>query len=209
MPDRYLDIHVPKPLPSSRPSDGDRRRRRRFDLTLQVVEHHFEAPWRDGTTHVVFEPLDFIAPLAALVEKPVHPFAEIGGRAVPASSSSLDCGAAGDDQSGTPGPLCPDTFAGRPSRSAAVVTSTRSGVGASRRLSPVSIFGILLPRSRLTDDGGGPSCNLRERTDHVRSNRRARIARFECKARCPKDDHGHASSRSRRGGLLVQQRPDR
>jgi len=27
-------------------------------------------PYRDGTTHVIFEPLDFIARLAALVPKP-------------------------------------------------------------------------------------------------------------------------------------------
>ena len=29
-----------------------------------------ETPYRDGTTHVVFEPLDFIARLAALVPRP-------------------------------------------------------------------------------------------------------------------------------------------
>ena len=34
------------------------------------VRYHFKTPWRDGTTHVVFEPLDFIARLAALVPKP-------------------------------------------------------------------------------------------------------------------------------------------
>ena len=34
------------------------------------VRHHFKTPWHDGTTHVVFEPPDFIARLAALVPKP-------------------------------------------------------------------------------------------------------------------------------------------
>ena len=34
------------------------------------VPYHLKTPWRDGTTHVVFEPLDFIARLAALVPKP-------------------------------------------------------------------------------------------------------------------------------------------
>jgi len=29
-----------------------------------------KTPYRDGTTHVIFDPLDFIARLAALVPKP-------------------------------------------------------------------------------------------------------------------------------------------
>jgi hypothetical protein len=32
--------------------------------------HQIKTPYRDGTTHVIFEPLDFIARLAALVPKP-------------------------------------------------------------------------------------------------------------------------------------------
>jgi hypothetical protein len=37
------------------------------------VRYTFKTPYRDGTTHVVFAPLDFIARLAALVPKPrVH-----------------------------------------------------------------------------------------------------------------------------------------
>jgi hypothetical protein len=37
---------------------------------------HIKTPYRDGTTHVVFEPLDFIARLAALVPAaPAHPCA--------------------------------------------------------------------------------------------------------------------------------------
>lgn len=34
------------------------------------VRYQLKTPYRDGTTHVVFEPLDFIARLAALVPKP-------------------------------------------------------------------------------------------------------------------------------------------
>jgi hypothetical protein len=34
------------------------------------VRYQLKTPYRDGTTHVIFQPLDFIAPLAALVPKP-------------------------------------------------------------------------------------------------------------------------------------------
>lgn len=34
------------------------------------MRDQMKSPYRDGTTHVVFEPLDFIARLAALVPKP-------------------------------------------------------------------------------------------------------------------------------------------
>jgi hypothetical protein len=34
------------------------------------VRYALKTPWRDGTTHVVFEPLDFLARLAALIPKP-------------------------------------------------------------------------------------------------------------------------------------------
>ncbi len=34
------------------------------------VRYQLKTPYRDGTTHVIFEPLDFIAQLAALVPKP-------------------------------------------------------------------------------------------------------------------------------------------
>jgi len=34
------------------------------------VRYELKTPYRDGTTHVVFEPLDFIARLAALVLTP-------------------------------------------------------------------------------------------------------------------------------------------
>ena len=46
----------------------------RLALTPQGrVRYTLKTPYRDGTTHVVFEPLDFMARLAALVPKPrVH-----------------------------------------------------------------------------------------------------------------------------------------
>ena len=51
----------------SRPAPA---RTRLSPTSSDKVRDHFETPWRDGTTHVVFEPLDFIARLAALVPKP-------------------------------------------------------------------------------------------------------------------------------------------
>ena len=43
----------------------------RLSLTAQgQVRYALKTPYRDGTTHVIFEPLDFIARLAALVPKP-------------------------------------------------------------------------------------------------------------------------------------------
>lgn len=44
---------------------------KRLSLTAQgKVRYALKTPYRDGTTHVIFEPLDFIARLAALVPKP-------------------------------------------------------------------------------------------------------------------------------------------
>ena len=34
------------------------------------IRYQLKTPYGDGTTHVIFEPLDFIARLAALVPKP-------------------------------------------------------------------------------------------------------------------------------------------
>ena len=34
------------------------------------IRYELKIPYKNGTTHVVFEPLDFIARLAALVPKP-------------------------------------------------------------------------------------------------------------------------------------------
>jgi hypothetical protein len=43
----------------------------RLSLTNQgQVRYELKTPYRDGTTHVIFEPVDFIAKLAALVPRP-------------------------------------------------------------------------------------------------------------------------------------------
>ena len=45
--------------------------RKALSLTRQgKVRYELKTPYRDGTTHVIFEPVDFIAKLAALVPKP-------------------------------------------------------------------------------------------------------------------------------------------
>ena len=44
---------------------------KRLSLTSQgQVRYELKTPYRDGTTHAIFEPLDFIAKLAALVPRP-------------------------------------------------------------------------------------------------------------------------------------------
>ena len=44
---------------------------KRLSLTNQgKVRYELKTPYRDGTTHVIFEPVDCIAKLAALVPKP-------------------------------------------------------------------------------------------------------------------------------------------
>ena len=44
---------------------------KRLSLTKQgKVRYELQTPYRDGTTHVIFEPVDFIAKLAALIPKP-------------------------------------------------------------------------------------------------------------------------------------------
>ena len=51
----------------SRPAVSEKR----LALTSNgMVRYHLKTPYRDGTTHVIFEPLDFIAKLAALVPRP-------------------------------------------------------------------------------------------------------------------------------------------
>lgn len=45
--------------------------RKRLSLTPNGnIRYRLKTPYRDGTTHVTFEPLDFIARLAALEPKP-------------------------------------------------------------------------------------------------------------------------------------------
>ncbi len=44
---------------------------KRLSLTRNSqVRYELKTPWRNGTTHVIFEPLDFISRLVALVPKP-------------------------------------------------------------------------------------------------------------------------------------------
>jgi hypothetical protein len=44
---------------------------KRLSLTQQGnIRYQLKTPYKDGTTHVIFEPMDFIARLAALVPKP-------------------------------------------------------------------------------------------------------------------------------------------
>ncbi len=44
---------------------------KRLSLTRNgQIRYGLKTPWRNGTTHVIFEPLDFIARLVALVPKP-------------------------------------------------------------------------------------------------------------------------------------------
>ncbi len=51
----------------SRPAVSEKR----LALTANgKVRYQLKTPYHDGTTHVIFEPLDFIARLAALVPKP-------------------------------------------------------------------------------------------------------------------------------------------
>ena len=37
---------------------------------LSRLHYELKTPWCNGTTHVIFEPLDFVARLVALVPKP-------------------------------------------------------------------------------------------------------------------------------------------
>ncbi len=39
----------------------------RLSLTAGLIHYRLKTPYREGTTHVIFEPLDFMAKLAALV----------------------------------------------------------------------------------------------------------------------------------------------
>ena len=55
------------PCKRCRPS---RTRRGRRSPRARAFRYTLKTPYRDGTTHVIFEPEDFIARLAALVPKP-------------------------------------------------------------------------------------------------------------------------------------------
>jgi len=52
------------------------------------VRYQLKTPYRDGTTHVLFEPLDFLARLAALVPKPRVNLIRYHGQLAPESPVS-------------------------------------------------------------------------------------------------------------------------
>lgn len=67
------------------------------------VRYALKTPYRDGTTHVIFEPEDFIARLAALVPKPRAHLTRYHGVFAPASSDRArivprTCGAAANER---------------------------------------------------------------------------------------------------------------
>jgi hypothetical protein len=51
----------------ARPPISDERLRTAADGSILL---RLKTPWKDGSTHIVYEPLDFIAKLAALVPRP-------------------------------------------------------------------------------------------------------------------------------------------
>jgi hypothetical protein len=51
----------------ARPQISDERLRTGADASILL---RLKTPWKDGSTHVVYEPLDFVAKLAALVPRP-------------------------------------------------------------------------------------------------------------------------------------------
>lgn len=57
-------------MPVSRHKSGNGRSWRGYADIFQDQRYQLKTPYSDGTTHVIFEPLDFIAKLAALVPKP-------------------------------------------------------------------------------------------------------------------------------------------
>ena len=65
------------------------------------IRYQLKTPYRDGTTHVIFEPLDLIARLAALVPKPCELDA-LPRRVCPEQSAPGvgDAGKAGQGQEG-------------------------------------------------------------------------------------------------------------
>ena len=61
------------------------------------MRYQLKTPYRDGTTHVIFEPLDFIARLAALVPKPRVNLARFHGVFAPrAEQQASGCGDASE-----------------------------------------------------------------------------------------------------------------
>jgi hypothetical protein len=64
---------------------------KRLSLTLSGnIRYQLKTPYSDGTTHVIFEPLDFIAKLAALVPKPRVNLTRFHGVFAPNSKHRVD-----------------------------------------------------------------------------------------------------------------------
>ncbi len=64
---------------------------KRLSLTEHgQVRYALKTPWRDGTTQVIFEPLDFIARLAALIPKPRVNLTRFHGVFAPNSKHRVD-----------------------------------------------------------------------------------------------------------------------
>jgi hypothetical protein len=61
----------------SRPAVSEKRLSR---TSSGKERYELKTPYRDGTTHVIFEPLDFIFRLAALVPKPRVNLSRFHGR---------------------------------------------------------------------------------------------------------------------------------
>ena len=71
----------------SRPAVSEKR----LSLTpAGNIRYQLKAPYSDGTTHVIFEPLDFIAKLAALVPKPRVNLTRYHGVLAPNSKYRVD-----------------------------------------------------------------------------------------------------------------------
>ena len=64
---------------------------KRLSLTPSgSIRYQLKTPYSDGTTHVIFEPLDFIAKLAALVPKPRVNLTRFNGVFAPNSKHRVD-----------------------------------------------------------------------------------------------------------------------
>ncbi|MDA0667881.1 MAG: transposase [Planctomycetota bacterium] len=77
------------------------------------VAHELRRPWRDGTTHMLFDPLTFIERLAALVPRPRRPLLTYHGVLAPAASWRDSIVPADPDDSPTG---CPHSENERPPR---------------------------------------------------------------------------------------------
>ena len=68
-------------------SPARRCRKKRLSLLSDGnVRYELKTPYRDGTTHVIFQPLDFIARLVVLVPKPRVNLARFHGVFAPNSA---------------------------------------------------------------------------------------------------------------------------